>query len=132
MQSTGHSSTQARSSTSTQGWPITYVIPNSIALATELSSFHHVVSEKQEFEVEPVGDHEYLVRVHGTDEDAETWVRVTPEVLDGLGIDGSTRPCGPPTVAFLLRHQDAADFPAIVEIEDVLASYPDYRSALTG
>ena len=36
------------------------------------------------------------------------------------------------TVAFLLRHQDAADFPAIVEIEDVLASYPDYRSALIG
>ena len=60
-----------------------------------MSSFHHVVSEKQAFTVEGVGDHEYLVRVHGGDE-------------------------------------DAADFPAIVEIEDVLASYPDYRSALTG
>lgn len=98
-----------------------------------MSSFHYVIGEKQDFEVEPVGDHQYLVRVHGCDEDAEAWVRVAPEVLAGLGIDEVDEPAVVHrTVAFLLRHQDAADFPAIVEIEDVLASYPDYRSALTG
>ena len=98
-----------------------------------MSNFHYVIGEKQEFEVEPVGDHEYLVRVHGTDEEAESWVRVTPEVLDDLGIDVLDEPVlVHRTVAFLLVHQGAADFPAIVEIEDVLASYPDYRSALTG
>jgi hypothetical protein len=92
-----------------------------------------VISEKQAFEVEDLGDHQYVVRVHGTDEDAEAWVRVTPEVLDGLGIEEVDESAVVHrTVSFLLEHQDAADFPAIVEIEDVLASYPDYRTALTG
>ena len=89
-------------------------------------------SEKQAFEVEPLGDHEYLIRVHGTDEDAEAWLRVEPEVLDGLGLELEEITVVHRTVAFLLRHQDATDFPSIVELEDVLASYPDYRSALAG
>jgi predicted glycosyltransferase len=97
-----------------------------------MSSFHYVASEKQGFEVEAVGDHEYLVRVHGTDEDAEAWFRVTPEVLDGLGLEVDEATVVRRTVAFLLQHQDASDFPAIVEIEDVLASYPDFRGALAG
>lgn len=91
-----------------------------------------MASEKQAFTVEAVGAHEYLVRVHGGDEDAEAWVRVTPEVLDACGIEVGEAAVVHRTIAFLLQHQDAADFPAIVEIEDVLASYPDYRSALTG
>ena len=89
-------------------------------------------SEKQAFTVEPVGDHEYLVRLHGSDEDAEAWVRVTPEVLAALAIEIDEPTLVHRTVAFLLRHQDASDFPAIIELEDVLDSYPDYRSALTG
>jgi hypothetical protein len=36
------------------------------------------------------------------------------------------------TVRFLLGHQDVADFPDIVEIEDVVAGYPDYRDAVRG
>ena len=92
-----------------------------------------MIGEKQEFAVEPAGDHEYLVRVQGAEEKAETWVRITPEVLDGLGIDVlDETTVVRRTVVFLLQHQDASDFPAIVEIEDVLASYPDYLSALTG
>ena len=91
-----------------------------------------MAGEKQEFEVEAVGDHEYLVRVHGSDEDAEAGLRVTPGLLDVLGIEVDESTVVHRTVAFLLRHQDAAEFPAIVEMEDVLASCPDYRSALTG
>ena len=91
-----------------------------------------MASEKQEFEVEAVGDHEYLVRVHGAEEVAEAWLRVTPETLDDLGTGLDEATVVHRTVAFLLRHQDATDFPAIVELEDVLASYPDYRSVLTG
>jgi hypothetical protein len=92
-----------------------------------------VASEKQAFELDSLGDHQYAVRVHGTDEDAEAWVRVTPDVLDGLGVEEADESTVVHrTISFLLEHQDAADFPAIVEIEDVLASYPDYRHALTG
>jgi hypothetical protein len=91
-----------------------------------------VGGEKQGFEVEAVGDHEYLVRVHGSGEDAEAWLRVEPEVLAGLDVELDEATVVHRTIAFLLRHQDATDFPSIVELEDVLASYPDYRSALTG
>lgn len=97
-----------------------------------MSSFHHVASEKQAFTVEPTGDHEYLVRLHGIDEDAEAWVRVTPELLDVWGIQLEEAAVVHRTIAFLLQHQDAADFPAMVELEDVVASYPEYRSVLTG
>jgi hypothetical protein len=103
-----------------------------LLLRPDVSNSHYVASEKQGFEVESVGDHEYLVRVHGPGEDAEAWLRVTPEVLDGLGTDLDETAVVHRTIAFLLRHQDATDFPSIVELEDVLASYPDYRSALTG
>lgn len=98
-----------------------------------------MTGEKPDFEVEPVGDHEYLVQVRGTEEHVEAWVRVTPGVFDGLAMDEIEEieeideiTLVRRTIAFLVRHQDAADFPAIVEIEDVLASYPDYRNALTG
>jgi hypothetical protein len=98
-----------------------------------MSSFHYIASEKQEFEVEAMGDHEYLVRVHGADEDAEAWMRVTPELLADLGIAETDEPAlVRRTIAFLLLHQEASDFPAIVEIEDVLAGYPDFRTALAG
>jgi len=30
------------------------------------------------------------------------------------------------TVEFLLRHQSVPDFPAVVELEDVIATYDDY------
>ena len=36
------------------------------------------------------------------------------------------------TVRFLLRHQDVADIPDIVEIEDVVAGYPDHLDAVRG
>ncbi len=34
------------------------------------------------------------------------------------------------TVSFLLQHQEIADFPDLVELEDVVASYDDYLDAV--
>jgi hypothetical protein len=84
-----------------------------------------------EFEIESEGDHEYLVRVHGRAEDAETWVRVTPGLLEQLGLAETDEPAVVRrTIEYLCRYQDAADFPAVVELEDVLASYPQFRTAV--
>ena len=81
--------------------------------------------------IEAQGDHEYVVRLEGADEATESWVRVTPEVLDQLGVpaDGEEALVRR-TVDFLLEHQGVADFPATVELEDVLASYDGFAAAV--
>lgn len=83
------------------------------------------------FEIQGQGDGEYLVQLHEAGQDNESWVRVTPDARAALGIpDGGEGGVVHRTVEFLLRHQDAADFPRMVELEDVLSSYPDYAQAL--
>ncbi|MGY1624052.1 hypothetical protein ACI789_17785 [Geodermatophilus sp. SYSU D00965] len=85
------------------------------------------------FQIEAQGDHQYLVRLEGGGEEVETWVQVTPEVLDGLGIAGEDEETVVRrTVSFLLRHQGVPDFPRIVELEDVVSGYPDFPEALRG
>jgi len=84
-----------------------------------------------EFDVEAQGDHEYLVRLHGRSDAVESWFRLTPEVLDQLGSGLDEEDAVRRTVHFLLRHQDVEDFPSVVELEDVIASYPDYLAAMT-
>ncbi len=62
----------------------------------------------------------------------ETWFRLTPDALAELGVDaGDEADLVERTVAFLRRYQEVPDFPEMVEIEDVLATYPDYREAVT-
>lgn len=85
------------------------------------------------FEIEPQGDHEYVVRIRGAAESAESWFRVTPEVLEQLGVgEQDEQAVVRRTVEFLLRHQDVADFPGVVELEDVLASYEDFARVARG
>jgi hypothetical protein len=81
--------------------------------------------------IEPQGNHEYSVRLEGSGEVVESWFRVDPDVLAQLGLplddeEGAVRR----TVEFLLRHQSVPDFPRMVEIEDVVASYDDFTDAL--
>ena len=84
-------------------------------------------------QVEPQGEHEYVVRLHSGGNVVESWVRVTPEIRDQLGAtEAGEERLVHRTVTFLLRYQDAADFPAVVELEDVLAAYGGYAAAMTG
>ncbi|MEU2349204.1 hypothetical protein [Modestobacter sp. NPDC049651] len=81
--------------------------------------------------IEPQGNHEYTVRLEGDGEVVESWFRVDPDVLADLGLpaddeEGAVRR----TVDFLLRHQSVPDFPRMVELEDVVASYDDFREGL--
>jgi hypothetical protein len=81
----------------------------------------------------PRGDHEYLVRLSGGGEVVESWFRLTPEVLARMDLgDVDETTVVRRTVDFLLRHQDVPDFPVVVELEDVLASYDGYEHALRG
>lgn len=64
------------------------------------------------FEIEPQGDHEYLVRLHSEPGDAESWFRITPSVLEQLGAaEQDEESVVRRTVEFLIRHHDVEDFP---------------------
>ena len=81
----------------------------------------------EDYDIESQGDHQYVVRLQDQGETVETWFRLTPESLDKLGVDeDEEEDVVRRTVEFLSRHQDVADFPDIVEIDDVISSYDDY------
>ena len=82
--------------------------------------------------IEPQGAHEYVVRLQDGEEVFVSWFHLTPEVLVELHVDEEAEGlCVRRTAEFLLRHQDVADFPDIVELEDVLATYDDYTEFLS-
>ncbi len=82
--------------------------------------------------IESQGDHEYLIRLRGEGEVVESWFRVDPEVLDRMQL-GDVDEAGlvRRTVEFVLQHQGVPDFPSVVELEDVIASYDDYVTAMS-
>ena len=84
------------------------------------------------FQIEAQGESEYLVRLRGDGEETESWFRLSPGLREELGLEVDDEELVRRTVRFLLEHQDAADFPDIVEIEDVVAGYPDYLDTVRG
>ena len=86
----------------------------------------------EDYDIEHQGDLQYVVRLDDEEESVEAWFRLTPDALAQLGVpDGEEADLVAATVDFLRRHQDVADFPSMVEIEDVLASYPEFEEAVT-
>jgi hypothetical protein len=82
-----------------------------------------------DIEIDAQGEHGYLVVQASELEDVRTWVTVTPEVMDRLGTDDEEEVVRR-TVLFLRKHQDVADFPEAIDLEDVIASYDDYLEAM--
>jgi hypothetical protein len=82
------------------------------------------------FEIEDQGGGQYLVRANSL-EDRTTLTLVlsgASTATDGtLAEDEATASA---TMLYLLGRQDASDLPARVEIDDVLASYPDAADAI--
>src|SRR4051812_37477907 len=82
-------------------------------------------------EIEPQGDHEYVVRLGNGADVVESWVRVTPEILDQLGEpEGGERRRVARTVAYPPRSQPPPSSPAVIELEDVLVAYDGYAQAM--
>ena len=84
------------------------------------------------FEIEAQGESEFVVRLRGDGEEAESWSRLSPGLREELGLEVAEEELVRRTARFLLRHQDVADSPDIAEIEDVVAGYPDYLDAVRG
>ncbi|GDY28491.1 hypothetical protein [Gandjariella thermophila] len=83
------------------------------------------------FDVEAVAEHEYLVRAASGADSAESRFSVDPGVLDELGVTGvEERTVVEHTAAFLAERQPVEDFPPIIDLDDVIASYDDYPDQL--
>jgi hypothetical protein len=78
-------------------------------------------------EIETQGEHQYVVRVRDDDEACETWFNITPAIVERLRIGRETEEqVVRRTADFLVARQGVADFPDIVELEDVIATYDDF------
>jgi hypothetical protein len=83
-----------------------------------------------DIEIDAQGENSYLVVQPSELEDVRTLVTVTPEVMDRLGADDEEDVVRR-TVLFLRRHQEVADFPEVIDLEDVISAYDDYLEAMT-
>jgi hypothetical protein len=81
-------------------------------------------------DIEPQGEHRYVVSLRDGDEVCESWFTLTPTVLTQLGVEDGERTVRR-TAEFLVQRQGVADFPDIVDLEDVIASYGDYADFIS-
>ena len=83
-------------------------------------------------EIETQGAHQYVVRLQHDADTCETWFNITPTLLDQVRVaDESEERVVQRTTEFLVARQSVADFPDIVELEDVIATYDDYLAFMT-
>jgi hypothetical protein len=85
-----------------------------------------------DIEIETQGEHQYVVRLRDDEETCETWFNITPAVLDQVRVDGEDEErVVRRTAEFLVARQGVADFPEIVELEDVISTYDDFIEFMT-
>jgi hypothetical protein len=78
-------------------------------------------------DIESQGEHQYVVQLRDDDEVAESWFNITPSILERLRTDGEDEEhFVRRTAEFLVQRQGVADFPDIIELEDVIETYSDY------
>lgn len=85
----------------------------------------------EQIEVEPLGEHDYLVRAHHSGGVAESRFRATESVLEQVGADaGDEQRVVERSVAFLLERQPVIDLPSMVDLDDLAAVFDDYLDHL--
>jgi hypothetical protein len=83
-------------------------------------------------EIEPQSEHQYVVRLRDGEDACETWFHITPAVLEDVRVEGEDEErVVRRTAEFLVARQSVADFPDIVELEDVIATYDDFVEHMT-
>lgn len=61
----------------------------------------------------------------------ESRIRVEPDVLEQLGLQGTDEEqVDRETAVFLAGHQSVIDFPPMLDLADIIASYDDYPEQL--
>lgn len=83
------------------------------------------------FDIEQVSDHEYRVSTEAEGQRVESHFRMNPDLLDQLELAGADEAAVVEgTAQFLAQHQSVIDFPPMVDLEDIMATYEDYPQQL--
>ena len=83
------------------------------------------------FDITRVSDNEYRVRTEAEGQSVESLFRMNPDLQEQLGLpdtDETTIVRG--TAQFLSTHQSVIDFPPMIDLEDILATYDDFPEKL--
>lgn len=77
--------------------------------------------------IEPLGDHDYLVRFMQDDDAVEIEIRATPAIVASIaGADADETRVIAATAAYLIERQSADELPGQLDLDDVLAAYDGY------
>lgn len=86
----------------------------------------------EHLQVEPLGDHEYLVRARETRGTVVSRFQANPSILEELHVpESEEQRVVNETAAFLAERQPLIDLPQMVDLEDVAAAYSDYVDVLS-
>ncbi|WP_043443015.1 MULTISPECIES: hypothetical protein [Arthrobacter] len=78
------------------------------------------------FDITRVSDNEYRVRTEAEGQPVESLFRMNPDLQGRLGTaDADEVTVVEATARFLARHQSVIDFPPMIDLEDILATYDD-------
>lgn len=85
----------------------------------------------EQFDIEADGEHTYLIHVHDVDDEITIALRLGEDAARNLGIeerqDGQVAAV---TIHYLLARQEAFDLPVELDIEDIIAAYPDFADVI--
>ncbi|MGW0080327.1 hypothetical protein [Streptomyces sp. NPDC003393] len=80
-----------------------------------------------QFQIEPVGDHAYLVRARYSGGVIESRFEASPAVVDELdAAQADEQRIIEETALYLAERQPVVDLPPLVDLEDVEAAYGDH------
>lgn len=83
------------------------------------------------FDIERVQEHEYRIRANIEDQPVESVVRLTGDTLAQLDLPDTDEVTLVRAIAqFLAQHQSVRDFPPLIDLEDLIASYDDFPGQL--
>lgn len=79
------------------------------------------------FEVTFVNQNEYMIRASPEGQTVESLFRLDPDFLEEIGLENFEKlRVVEETLQFMAEHQPVADFPPLVDLEDIAAAYGDY------
>lgn len=97
----------------------------------ECPSAGYPVSMSKQCEIEPLGGHEYLIRVRTARQTVESRLQATQAVRDDLRVgDGDEQRLIEATMDFLASRHAVTGLPGLVDLDDIADTYADYLDDL--
>lgn len=85
----------------------------------------------EQLDIEADGEHAYLIQIHDVDDEITIELRLGEDATRDLDVEeiheGQVVAA---TVRYLLGRQEAFDLPSELDIEDIMAAYPDFTDVI--